>query len=94
MKPLISTIVPIYNAATTIKRCVESLLINKLHNIEVILVDDGSKDNSGKLCDDLAKADRRIKVIHQNNAGVSNARNNGIVFRSVEQPKTIRNIQT
>lgn len=78
MKPLISTIVPIYNAATTIKRCVESLLINKLHNIEVILVDDGSKDNSGKLCDDLAKADRRIKVIHQNNAGVSNARNNGI----------------
>ena len=78
MKPLISTIVPIYNAETTIKRCVESLLINKLHNIEIILVDDGSKDNSGKLCDDIAKTDRRIKVIHQNNAGVSNARNNGI----------------
>ena len=78
MEPKISIIVPVYNVEKYLERCVESL-INQTHkNIEIILVDDGSKDNSGKLCDELAQRDSRIIVYHKENGGLSDARNYGI----------------
>ena len=78
MEPKISIIVPVYNVEKYLERCVESL-INQTHkNVEIILVDDGSKDNSGKLCDELAQRDSRIVVYHKENGGLSDARNYGI----------------
>lgn len=76
--PLISIVVPVYNVQDYINRCVESLTKQTYKNLEIILVDDGSTDNSPKMCDDLAKKDNRIKVIHKKNGGVSSARNVGI----------------
>ena len=78
MKPLISIIVPIYNVEAYLKRCVVSIQNQTYPNIEIILVDDGSPDKSGKLCDELAAKDERIKVIHKPNGGLSDARNAGI----------------
>ncbi len=78
MKDLISVIVPVYNMEKYLDRCVESL-INQTHkNLEIILIDDGSRDSSPQLCDDWASKDNRVKVIHKQNAGVSSARNDGI----------------
>ena len=77
-KDLISIIVPIYNAEAYLEKCVMSLLQQTYENIEIILVNDGSKDKSGVICDRLSVLDSRVKVIHQNNAGVSVARNNGL----------------
>ena len=74
----ISVIVPVYNTEKYLKRCVCSIINQNYHNVEIILIDDGSKDSSGKVCDILAEQDSRIKVIHQVNAGVSKARNIGI----------------
>lgn len=76
--PLVSIIVPIYNAEKYIHECIDSLLAQTYTNIEVILVDDGSPDNCGKICDEYAAKDNRVKVIHQKHAGVSAARNNAI----------------
>ena len=76
--PLITVIVPIYNVEQYARRCLDSILCQTYKNLEIILIDDGSTDNSGKICDDYAKKDRRIKVIHQENGGLSNARNSGI----------------
>lgn len=76
--PRISVIVPVYKAEDYLSRCVDSLLAQTFNDYEVILVDDGSPDNSGKMCDDYAKQDNRIKVIHQLNAGVSMARQKGL----------------
>lgn len=73
----ISIIIPVYNVFDYLRECVQSVLKLK-QNIEVILVDDGSKDNSGILCDELAKEDSRVLVIHQENGGLSKARNTGI----------------
>ncbi|BES66461.1 hypothetical protein SANA_29000 [Gottschalkiaceae bacterium SANA] len=78
MKPLVSIIVPVYNAEDYIETCVESIIRQTLSNIEIILVDDGSMDNSGFLCDQYEKKDSRVRVFHQNNSGVSVARNVGI----------------
>lgn len=75
---LISIIVPVYNAENTIGTCVDSLVRQSHNLLEIILVDDGSTDNSGKICDELAIKDNRIKVIHKENEGVSVARNTGI----------------
>ena len=75
---LISVIVPVYNAEQYLKRCLESLVKQESVNLEIILVDDGSNDRSGKICDDYAKKDPRIVVIHQENKGASNARNHGL----------------
>ena len=75
---LISVIVPVYNAERFLKKCVESLLNQTYRNIEIILVNDGSTDSSGLICDELCKRDCRINVIHQKNLGVSATRNNGI----------------
>lgn len=76
--PLISIIVPVYNVEVYLEACVNSLLAQTYKNIEIILINDGSVDNSGGLCDHLAQKDNRICVIHQKNQGVSATRNNGI----------------
>lgn len=74
----ISVIVPVYNVEQYLERCVESIINQTYTNLEIILVNDGSTDNSGKLCDELAKKDERIRVIHKENGGLSDARNRGI----------------
>ena len=74
----ISVIVPVFNNERYLKRCLDSIIGQSLSNIEIILIDDGSTDKSGKICDMYAVTDKRVKVIHQKNAGVSAARNTGI----------------
>lgn len=81
-KALISIIVPVYNVNKYIKKCVNSITSQTYSNLEIILVDDGSKDTSGDICDELAKNDSRIKVIHKVNGGLSDARNCGIDIAS------------
>lgn len=78
MKTVISVIVPIYNVEKYINRCINSILSQSLRDIEVILIDDGSPDKCGEICDNYARIDSRIKVIHTSNGGVSKARNIGI----------------
>lgn len=78
MKPIISIVIPVYNTEKYLDKCITSILSSTLKEIEVILVDDGSKDSSPEICDKYADLDDRIKVIHQPNGGVSVARNNGI----------------
>ena len=75
---LISVIVPVYNVEKYLNKCVHSILEQTYRNLEIILVDDGSTDNSGVLCDELSKSDKRIAVFHQKNGGLSSARNLGI----------------
>lgn len=77
-KDLVSIIIPVYNVKEFLKECVESVVQQSYKKLEIILVDDGSTDGSEKLCDNLAKEDDRIKVIHQRNQGLSAARNSGI----------------
>lgn len=72
---LISVIVPVYNTKSTLERCVNSILAQTYPNFEIILVDDGSPDGAGELCDQLAKQYQNIRVLHQKNAGLSAARN-------------------
>ena len=76
--PEISVIVPVYNVENKITRCIDSILTQTFTDYELILVDDGSSDRSGEICDEYAANDHRIKVIHQKNAGPSAARNAGI----------------
>ena len=76
--PLISVIIPIYNVEQFLSDCLDTVLWQTYKNLEIILVDDGSQDNSGQICDDFASRDNRIKVIHKKNGGVSSARNTGI----------------
>lgn len=78
MKPKISIIVPIYNVEKYIYRAIESILSQSLKDIEIILINDGSTDGCGEICDKYGEKDSRIKVIHKNNGGVSSARNIGI----------------
>lgn len=74
----ISVIVPIYNVEKYLSRCVDSILNSNYKNLEIILVDDGSTDSCGHICDEYKMKDRRIKVIHKENGGLSDARNKGI----------------
>ena len=76
--PVVSVIVPVYNAAAFLGRGVDSILAQNFRDFELILVDDGSKDDSGAICDKYAERDHRVRVIHQENAGVSVARNAGL----------------
>ena len=75
---LISIIVPVYNVEKYLEKCVNSIVNQTYKNLEIILVDDGATDSSGKLCDKLAKIDNRIKVYHKENGGLSDARNYGV----------------
>lgn len=76
--PKVSVIVPVYNTEKYLPRCIESILAQTFTDFELILVNDGSTDNSGKICDEYAKKDSRIVVIHKENGGASSARNKGI----------------
>lgn len=76
--PRVSIIVPVYKAADTIRRCVDSIISQYETNWELFLIDDGSPDESGKICDEYALSDKRINVVHKENGGVSSARNAGI----------------
>ena len=76
--PLVSIIVPIYNASSYLRRCIESILVQSCPNIELILVDDGSTDGSGTIADSFAEKDKRVSVLHKPNGGVSQARNMGL----------------
>lgn len=78
MNELVSMVVPVYNVEPYIRRALDSLLAQTYTNIEVILVDDGSPDRCGAICDEYAQKDNRIKVIHQANGGVSRARQAGL----------------
>ena len=74
----ITIIVPVYNVEKYIRRCMDSLLAQTFENIEILLIDDGSKDSSGTICDEYALKDDRVKVFHKKNGGVSSARNVGL----------------
>lgn len=78
MSDLISIIVPVYNAEKYLKKCIESILEQTYTNLEIILINDGSKDTSKIICDEFAKKDDRIVVIHKENEGVGRARNDGL----------------
>ena len=77
-KPSLSIVVPVYNTEKYLKQCVDSLTSQTLNEIEIILVDDGSTDGSGAICDEYAAKDSRIKVIHKENGGLGFARNSGL----------------
>ena len=75
---MVSIIIPIYNVEKYSDECITSVINQTYKNIEIILVDDGSPDNCGKICDNYALKDKRIKVIHEKNGGLSFARNTGL----------------
>ncbi|MBO4675217.1 MAG: glycosyltransferase family 2 protein, partial [Elusimicrobiaceae bacterium] len=76
--PLISVIISVYNTEKYLCKCVDSVLTQTYQNLEVILVDDGSTDSCGRICDEYVSKDSRVQVIHQQNAGLSAVRNAGI----------------
>ena len=81
---MVSVIVPVYKVEPFLRRCVDSILTQTYQNLEIILVDDGSPDNCGKICDEYAAQDPRVKVIHRENGGLSAARNTGMENASGE----------
>ncbi len=76
--PVISVVVPVYKAEMYLPRCIESILSQEFTDFELLLIDDGSPDNSGKICDEYAAKDCRVRVFHKENGGVSSARNLGL----------------
>ena len=84
MKPKVSVIIPVYNTEAYLKRCLDSVINQTLKDIEVIALDDGSLDNSGKILDKYAQKDSRIRVVHQENSGVGGAYNAGLVLAQGE----------
>lgn len=77
--PIISIVIPVYKVEEFISSCIESILVQSYNDFELLLIDDGSPDKSGAICDEYAVKDKRIKVIHKENAGVGAARNTGIL---------------
>ena len=77
MNSLITVIVPVYNVESFLPRCLESIIDQSYNNLEILVIDDGSTDASGKICDLFAKKDSRVSVIHKKNGGLSSARNIG-----------------
>lgn len=75
---LVSVVVPVYKTEKYLKKCVDSILVQTYPNLEILLIDDGSPDHCGEICDEYAKKDRRIRVFHNYNHGVSYSRNCGI----------------
>lgn len=105
MAPKISVIVPVYNVKDYLDICLQSVVAQTCHDIEIILIDDGSNDGCGAFCDDWAQKDDRIRVIHQQNQGLSAARNTGIKVAKGEylsfvdsddwmEPQMLENMQT
>lgn len=84
MQPKISIVVPVYNVENYLDRCMDSLLHQTLKDIEIILVNDGSPDNSPAMCDEYARRDARVKVVHKENAGLGMARNSGLEIATGE----------
>ena len=82
MKGLISVIIPVYNIEKYLRRCIDSVLAQTYQDFELLLIDDGSKDSSGAICDEYAARDSRVKVFHKENGGVSSARNAGLAIVS------------
>jgi len=78
--PYISVIIPIYNVESYLSQCINSVLMQTFNDIEVILVNDGSTDGCGVLCADYANQDKRVRVIHKSNGGLSDARNEGLLL--------------
>ncbi len=78
MNPAVSIIVPVYNAQKTVSRCIGSIINQEFEDFELWLIDDGSQDDSGRICDEYAAQDHRIKVIHKENSGVSDSRNTAL----------------
>ena len=76
--PLISIVVPVFNVEKYVAECIKSIIDQTYENIQIILVDDGSTDRSGEICDNFAASDKRIEVIHQDNQGVTAARKSGL----------------
>jgi len=76
--PEISVIVPVYRAESFLRKCTDSILNQTFQDLELLLIDDGSPDHSGALCDQIAKEDPRVRVFHKDNGGVSSARNLGM----------------
>lgn len=77
--PIVSVIIPVYNTEKYLRECIDSVLAQTFDDFELLLINDGSTDSSGEICDEYAKKDRRIKVFHQENKGPANARNIGIL---------------
>ena len=77
-KPIISVIIPVYNTEKYLRRCIDSVLTQTYQDFELLLIDDGSNDSSGTICDEYAARDSRVKVFHKENGGVSSARNLGL----------------
>jgi len=83
-QPKISVVIPVYNMEKYLKRCMDSVINQTFKDLEIILVNDGSKDNSGSICDEYKALDKRVKVIHKQNAGLGFARNSGMEISTGE----------
>lgn len=83
-RKLVSIIIPVYNVESYLRKCIESILSQSYKNLQIILVDDGSSDSSGKICEEYSKKDKRIIVVHKENGGLSDARNCGLKYANGE----------
>ena len=82
--PVVSFVVPVFNVARYVRQCLESILSQTVSNIELFVIDDGSMDDSGVICDSIAASDTRVRVLHEDNTGVSHARNAGLELATGE----------